>query len=192
MIGPTAGSTVPTSQENVGVIVVSGPALGSGAVGVTPLGKAAAAVMSGRPQPYVESGLARWFPTLRNASRIRIGASVGCSCFTRAAPAAMSGVENDVPLSRRTWPVSVTTHTATPGPVKSGLRRPSAVGPREEKKAMVPSESSAPMASTESPSAGVQIDRKPGPSLPASVTQKTAPLAAISAATGGSATSPVN
>src|SRR5438105_6482702 len=185
-----AGSTIPTSQENGGVIDVSGPPLGNGAVGVTPFGKAAAALMLGRPQPYVESGFDRSLPTLRKASRICIGASVGCSCLTSAALAAMSGVANDVPSNRRTSPVSVTTHTATPGAVKSGLRRPSAVGPREEKNAMVPRESSAPMASTESPSAGVQIERKPGPLLPAAVTTRMPRCAAMSAALVVTATSP--
>ena len=55
---------------------------------------------------------------------------------------------------------------------------------------MVPSESSAPIASTESPSAGVQIDRKPGPSLPAAVTTRMPRCAAMSAATVVTATSP--
>ena len=49
--GVAKTGTVPTVHENVGVIVVSGPAAGSGAVTVTPPGKTAAAVTSGRPQP---------------------------------------------------------------------------------------------------------------------------------------------
>ena len=119
-----------------------------------------------------------------------MGRSPGCICFTSAALAARRGVANDVPFSRPTWSIPVTTQTATPGAVKSGLMRPSAVGPRDEKNAIVPSESSAPMANTESPSAGVQIDREPGPSFPAAVTTRIPRCAAMSAATVVTATSP--
>ena len=166
-----AGS-VPALHEKAGVTVVSGPALGSGASAVTPAGNTAAAATSGRPQPNVVSGAELCVPVFRNAVRMSIGSSVGCICLSSAALAASSGVENDVPSRRPTWPWPVTTHTATPGPVKSGLMRPSAVGPREEKIAMAPSESSAPMASTESPSAGVHTVREPGPLLPAAVTTR--------------------
>src|SRR5436309_2037565 len=49
--GIANAGTVPTVHENVGVIVVNGPAAGNGAVAVTPPGKTAAAATSGRPQP---------------------------------------------------------------------------------------------------------------------------------------------
>src|SRR6267378_4414143 len=49
--GIANAGTVPTVHENAGVIVVNGPAAGSGAVAVTPPGKTAAAATSGRPQP---------------------------------------------------------------------------------------------------------------------------------------------
>ncbi len=121
-----------------------------------------------------------------------MGSSDGCICFTSAALAARSGVANDVPSSRRTCPAPVTTQTATPGAVKSGLILPSAVGPRDEKKAIVPSESSAPIVSTESASAGVTNEREPGPELPAAVTSRIPRWAACSAATLVTATSPFN
>src|SRR6266550_1299720 len=51
LTGVAVAGTVPTVHANVGVIDVSGPADGSGAVAVTPPGKTAAAATSGRPQP---------------------------------------------------------------------------------------------------------------------------------------------
>src|SRR5882672_12945105 len=152
--GDADEGTLPTFHVNVGVTDDRGPV--TGAIGMTPIGKVAAAVTSGRPQPRSESGAARFAPQRRNAARSSIGVIVGCSCLTSAALAASSGVANDVPLRRPTRPPPVAAQTSTPGAAKSGFMRPSAVGPREEKFARPPNESSAPTARTESPSAGVQ------------------------------------
>src|SRR6266542_108204 len=170
--------SVPASQEKVGVIVVSGLRTGARALrcGASP----ADAAKSGRPQPKTESGEAWLDAKARKVSRIAIGPSVGNSSFMRVMPAARSSA-----------PGPVTTQTATPGAVKSGLSRPSAVGPRLEKKAMLPSESSAPMVSAESASPGVQTVRNPGPSLPAAVTTMIPRRAAASTATVVTAMSPL-
>src|SRR5881628_1572874 len=123
--GVAEGGTPPTVHVNVGVTDASGPV--TGAIGVTPIGNVAAALTSGRPQPRELSGAARLVAHRRNAARSAIGSIAGCSCLTRAALAASSGVANDVPARRRTTPLPVTTQTSTPGAVKSGLIRPSAV-----------------------------------------------------------------
>src|SRR6266513_4416581 len=190
--GGANGGTVPAVNEKVGVIDVRGPVSGIGASATMPSVNTAAAATSGRPQPLIVSGLTRLVATFRNAVRRGMGRRAGYNCLTSAADAASSGVANDVPSSRRTWPFPVTVQTATPGAVKSGLIRPSAVGPREENTAILPSESSAPAASTESPSAGVQIEREPGPLFPAAVTTRMPRCAAMSAATVVTATSPFN
>src|SRR3989304_537112 len=101
----------------------------------------------------------------------------------------MSGAANEVPLRRPKLPDAwgAGTQTATPGAVTSGLVRPSAVGPRELNAARAPVESSAPTATTESPSAGVDRVCWPGPSLPAegtTVMPRWAALAAGGAAPG--------
>jgi len=74
---------------------------------------------------------------------------------------------------------------ATPIPlaITSGLMRPSEVGPRELKLATMPSASTAPTASTLSPSAGAEMYCQMSlPSLPAATTTTTPLPAARSAA----------
>ncbi len=159
---------------------------------VTPVGKTALSATSGRPQPRVLSGCVWLVAKRRKAASSAIGVRPGCSCFTSAADAARIGVANDVPLSRRTVPPPFTTQTATPGAVRSGLRRPSAVGPRDENPAMLPSESSAPAVMMESASPGVTSVRNPEPLLPAAVTRRMPRRANCSAATLVTATSPLS
>jgi hypothetical protein len=71
------------------------------------------------------------------------------------------GVLKEVPFARENPDVVVGLRTKTdwPGAVRSGLSLPSAVGPLELKSVSAPSESSAPTAMTESPSAGVLNER---------------------------------
>ena len=165
----------------------TGPA---GVRGTTPVGNTALAATSGRPQPRRLSGAARLAAYAASAWRSAPGPSAGWSCLSSAAAAATNGVANDVPFNRRTPLGPLSTQTSTPGAVRSGFRRPSAVGPRAEKPASVPSESSAPTVITESASPGVTRVRKPGPSFPAAVTTRMPWAAALSAATVVTATWP--
>src|SRR5437667_388620 len=95
--GPGGAVTLGDDQVNAG-----GPAAvpgkggvtarslgGSGARGMTPLGKVAAAATSGRPQPRIESGVSRLVAAPRSAWRKASGPSDGWSCFTSAAAAAV-------------------------------------------------------------------------------------------------------
>ena len=90
--------------------------------------------------------------------------------------AATSGVLRLVPLTAESPVVLVecTVTVATPHAESSGLRRPSAVGPLDEKPAMLPPRSVAPQVITLNASAGAMIELVAGsaswPSLPAAVT----------------------
>src|SRR5262245_64917049 len=78
--------SVPGSQENAGRIVVSGLVIG--AMALRWFDSPAEPAKSGRPQPKVESGLARFDESLRSVSRIAIGPNVGNNSFIRVMPAA--------------------------------------------------------------------------------------------------------
>ena len=165
----------------------TGPA---GVSGVTPAGNTALAATSGRPQPRRLSGAARFEAYAASARRSAPGPSAGWSCFSSAVAAATTGVANEVPFNRRTVLGPFNAQTITPGAARSGFSRPSAVGPRDENPASVPSESSAPTVITESASPGVTRVRKPGPAFPAAVTTRMPWAAALSAATVVTATWP--
>src|ERR1043166_1595446 len=183
----TGDGSAPCVHENTGVIVPSG--LFTGLTATRPANDAAAP-KSGRPQPNVESGAERFDAFARNSWRIAIGPRLGKRLLRSTMPAAVSGVANDVPASHSNVPGPESTQTATPGAVKSGFSRPSAVGPRLEKSAMLPSQSSAPIARSESASAGVHSVRNPGPLLLAAVTTVMPRFAAASTATVVTATPP--
>src|SRR5688572_30670106 len=107
----------------------------------------------------------------------------GKACQKAAAIPAIIGPENDVPLLRPTCPFGKTTAARKPWALTSGLILPSTVGPKELKLALKPSESTAPTASTESPSAGAPIKcQGSSPSLPAEFTTSIPVAAAKSAA----------
>src|SRR5439155_19654034 len=110
---------------------------------------------SGMPQPRNVSGYVACDALRLIACAMRAGGQLGRACMRHAASPATSGVENDVPLSRLyrfgTCVVGSAMRTATPWATRSGFVRPSYVGPREEKVASTPSESTAPTASTLSP-----------------------------------------
>src|SRR5207247_11400779 len=92
----------------------------------------------------------------------------------------------------RTLPDTAAHADANPRGREAGLgpaiRRRTARGEERDR----PNESSAPTASTESPSAGVESERGFGPSLPAAVTTRMPRCAAMSAATVVTAISPFN
>src|SRR5258706_9872316 len=105
---------------------------------------------------------------------------------------ASNGVANDVPLPRKYVESTVFdgSQLTTPRVHRSGLMRPSAVGPRDEKPAITPLLSTAPAVSRLSPltSAGAISVCAAGPLLPAAFTTRMPLDAAISAAsqvTGG-------
>src|SRR5262249_21006205 len=91
----------------------------------------------------------------RRAAESCTGPHVGWACSRQAATPATVGVENEVPLAvvyPCGFPVGSTTAQPTPRATTSGLMRPSLVGPREEKLAIVPSDQTAPTVSALSPS----------------------------------------
>src|ERR671937_658649 len=97
----------------------------------------------------------------------------------------MIGQENEVPLASEydAGPFADATFTRTPRADRSGLIRPSAVGPTELKLARVPSVATAPIASTRIPSAGAPsvLWSARNPPLPAEFTTTTPRSAAIAA-----------
>src|SRR5947207_2657178 len=118
------------------------------------------------------------------------GVKLGRACIRQAANPAARGVEKDVPLAAvyaEGLSGTETLGSGLPDPIaiRSGLMRPSELGPIEEKLVLTLLRSTAPIASTLSPfaSAGAMILRQGWlPSLPAAFTTRMPLAAAISAA----------
>src|SRR5207244_8996402 len=106
--GPAKPGTLPADQLKSGVMEASAGPLG--ARGEMPVGNVALAATSGRPQPRVLSGVARFVAYAASAPRKAIGPRPGWICFTSAADAASRGVANDVPERRRTAPPAASAH----------------------------------------------------------------------------------
>src|SRR5262249_61556890 len=83
LTGVANAGTVPTLHEKAGVIVVNGPAPGSGASAVTPAGNTAAAATSGLPPPEVVSGAALCGGFFRDAGPGSVGRGGGCNWVAR-------------------------------------------------------------------------------------------------------------
>src|SRR5687768_12200792 len=117
------------------------------------------------------SGDAALLPVASIASRISCALACGCACMISAADDETSGVACDVPDTATGPTNGLYDHTPTPGAEISGLMRPSAVGPREEKSTIVSLKKYAPTARMLSASAGALMYGKGLlPSLPAAVT----------------------
>ena len=131
-----------------------------------------------------------------SASRICATPYSGRACRMHAAAAATIGVLRLVPLTYDTLFANVecTVATETPHAPTSGLRRPSAVGPLEEKPATLPPRSCAAQLITSSASAGVTSVLVTGsaswPSLPAEVRQMSPLAVAVFTATAHTVDAP--
>ncbi len=101
-------------------------------------------------------------------SKSCIGGMCGAACMMQATIPAAIGQANDVPLAVPISPFVLITAASLPRVIMSGLMRPSALFPRDEKGARLLSMSTAPTDRTSLASAGTQILRHwLLPSLPA-------------------------
>src|SRR5262245_16407206 len=106
------------------------------------------------PHPSSVSGDAAWDAVRLSASTIQTAGQLGRACIRQVASPATSGAENEVPFARTYAfgsPEGEATSARTPCAARSGLMRPSTVGPLEENEARTPNESTAAIARTLSP-----------------------------------------
>jgi len=107
------------------------------------------------PQPRLVSGVWACDALCRSSRRTCIGPRDGFTCSIWATTPVTWGLANEVPSTRAYRSPSQAAATLRPCTSTSGLRRPSAVGPRALNGASDESGAMAPTAMAESASAGV-------------------------------------